>query len=317
MSPLVDEDAAAIGRVTEKYNADLLLYAGPIFRGQDDILIDMCRRRKRRPNVLLYLTTPGGDAHAAYRVSRCLQRSYRTYLEDIGERGKFSIYVHTLCKSAGTLLALGADELILAQTAELGPIDVQLRKTEEVGERISGLTPVQALQTLETQARGLFKRSFRQMRFDGQLSFPTRLAAEMAVKMTVGLMEPIYGQVDPMRLGEVERFVKIAYEYGERLATSNVKDKIIEQIITGYPSHEFVIDRREARELFENIAKPSDDLESIANTLSSEVNKVVWGNEPLIRFLSEELPTEGVAKDVADAPKAIKRKGRRRARAAN
>ena len=32
----------------------------------------------------------------------------------------------THCKSAGTLLALGADEIIMSNLSELGPLDIQL-----------------------------------------------------------------------------------------------------------------------------------------------------------------------------------------------
>ena len=51
-------------------------------------------------------------------------------------------YVDTVCKSAGTILALGADVIIMSQYAELGPIDVQLQKEDEVGESTSGLVGI-------------------------------------------------------------------------------------------------------------------------------------------------------------------------------
>lgn len=42
-------------------------------------------------------------------------------------------------------MCLGADKLIMSGNGELGPIDVQLFKQHEVGERESGLTPIQAM----------------------------------------------------------------------------------------------------------------------------------------------------------------------------
>jgi hypothetical protein len=163
------------------------------------------------------------------------------------------VYVHDVCKSAGTLLALGASTLVLSQSAQLGPIDVQLLKEEEVGERRSGLAPRQALETLSMEAGRAFNRLFRYMRFGGNMQLSTKMAAELATRMTVGMMEPIYAQLDPIRLGEVERFVRISQEYGDRLRGPNVKKGTIEKLLGGYPSHEFVIDREEARELFERV----------------------------------------------------------------
>jgi hypothetical protein len=49
-----------------------------------------------------------------------------------------------------------------------------------------------------------------------------------------------------MRLGEIERFVRISVDYGDRLATDNHKPDTVQKLVVGYPSHSFVIDRREA-----------------------------------------------------------------------
>ena len=106
-----------------------------------------------RRNVLLILATFGGDAHAAYRIARSFQKFHKTIQgpnnQPTGNR--FTVFLPSVCKSAGTILTLGADAVILSDMAEMGPIDVQLRKPDEVGERTSGLTPIQALESLEHQ----------------------------------------------------------------------------------------------------------------------------------------------------------------------
>ncbi len=65
----------------------------------------------------------------------------------------------------------------------------------------------------------------------------------------------------------MERYLKIASEYGERLRTNNVKNGSLTQLLVGYPSHGFIIDRREAETLFEDIRKPDDKLEELAEQL--------------------------------------------------
>ncbi len=44
---------------------------------------------------------------------------------------KFYLFVNGMCKSAGTLIAIGADVYLLTERAEFGPIDTQIRKPDE------------------------------------------------------------------------------------------------------------------------------------------------------------------------------------------
>src|SRR5258708_16374883 len=124
-----------VKRVSDHYKSDIALYIGPIERPHDDRFIRRVKDFKQLDNVLLILTTFGGDPHAAYRMARCLQEQYKTVVtEGIGPpsqdkaEGNFRLFVDTRCKSAGTILAAGANILSLSDYAELGPIDVQLRK---------------------------------------------------------------------------------------------------------------------------------------------------------------------------------------------
>jgi hypothetical protein len=279
---------SAIRAVSGKYDADVFAYVGFLFEPDDVRVLRGCERlTSKRKNVLLILSTPGGSPDAAYRIARCFQRAYRTNLPDLADRGHFFIYVHDICVSAGTLLALGATKLIMSEGAQLGPIDVQLRKEDEVGERRSGLTSRQALETLAIEAGSTFSRLFRYMRFEQPVQLPTKMAGELAADMTVRMMEPIYAQLDPMRLGETERYVKISSEYGDRLRSPNVKKGTIEKLLAGYPSHEFVIDREEAEQLFESVEAPASELETIAEI-------IIRNNHPndernnFVRFISVE-----------------------------
>src|SRR5947199_328989 len=124
-------------KVEAEYSADLLIYFGPIVRNWDDHLIDVCKVRSKKKNVLLMLTTLGGDAHAAYRIARCLHQNYHRTQKGSDPEGEVIIYVSSECASAGTLITLAADKLLLSDHAELGPLDVQIRKPDEVGERTS------------------------------------------------------------------------------------------------------------------------------------------------------------------------------------
>lgn len=66
----------------------------------------------------LLLSSPGGDSLAAERIINTC-RSY-------SDTGKFSVIVPSKAKSAATIICLGASEILMSKTSELGPIDPQI-----------------------------------------------------------------------------------------------------------------------------------------------------------------------------------------------
>jgi len=248
---------------------------------------------------------------------RGLQSAYRTVAgRSLGGQaitgeekvGDLTIFIDGTCKSAGTLMCTAADKLLMSANAELGPIDAQVRKQDEVGERTSGLTPLQAIQFLETQSVQLFKRHFLSLRNPEDLGFSTKMAAEVATDLTTGLLTPIYQQLDPIRLAEMDRSLRIAKEYGERLKTDNVYDGAIDQLLVKYPSHGFVIDRKEARNLFKNVSEPKDDLQEIASFFEPIARHYVdREDDSFVWYLSDppkESPADTPSAQDAPAPQA-------------
>lgn len=146
--------------------------------------------------------------------------------------------------------------MIMADQGELGPLDVQVRKSDELFDTGSGLDTVQALNYMQTQAMNAFRTYMLELKVDGGIS--TRMAAEIASKLATGLFGPVYSQVDPVRLAELQRTIEIAYAYGERLSSGsrNLKPNALAKLVSEYPSHGFVIDRKEARDIFNGIRQP-------------------------------------------------------------
>lgn len=296
----MNEIESKILEYSEKYDTDILVYYGDIKKGPDDDIINACRVRKRRRNVLLFLGTYGGDPNAAYRIARCLQEAYNTISRNTfakgieansATRGEFSVLVDSVCKSAGTLICLGANKILMSGNGELGPIDMQLRKQDEVGESTSGLTPIQAVQFLENRSTQLFKKYFIALRF-GETGFSTKMAAEVAVRLTTELLTPICQQIDPLRLAEVDRSLRIATEYGHRLQNNNLHEGALEKLLATYPSHGFVIDRAEAKKIFHTVNPISNELRPFVEAFRKIARDRIEGDEePLAKFLSPCLST--------------------------
>lgn len=291
-------------------DTDLFVYTGPIRRPFDDQVISAFADRPLRSNLVLMLSTLGGDPDAAYRICRCLQRHYSTSPRGVSSPAlaaparNISVFVDTHCASAGTLIALGGSELIMSDYAELSPLDIQIRKPDEVGERDSGLTPTQALDILERRSKSLFKEHFNQLRLDSALGLTTKTAVEYAAEITTGLLSPIYSQLDPMRLGEVERLMGITASYGERLENDNLKSGTLAKLMAGYPSHGFVIDRKEATDLFKKVVVPKESLRKLGEWWRVVSSAQLGESAPVKYFFTQPAkdgPDDAEPQDPGDA----------------
>ena len=133
---------------TEKYNGDVFLYYGGISKsGYSDLSDKLEFIDNKKEKVCLILVTYGGNPDAGYRIARALSHHYKN----------IEILIPDVCKSAGTLLCIGAKKLILGDRGELGPLDIQLSKPDEMFENMSGLDIIQALNALEAQVLKSFK----------------------------------------------------------------------------------------------------------------------------------------------------------------
>lgn len=264
--------------LAKKENADIYVFNASMDRTKVDRFRDiLCGKTQRRENALLFLTTLGGDPDAAYRLAACLQRNYK----------KTIAYIFGRCKSAGTLAVIGANSVVMGDYGELGPLDVQLIKPDEIIPTSSGLDIFQALAVIKNSAFETFEEYLLVLveRSGGSISAKT--AAEIARGLTVGLYGPMTEQIDPERLGEVQRAINIANAYGQKLDKGNLKKGALEKLVQGYPTHGFVIDIDEAKNIFTKV-RNTDKLEaSIGRELSSIVRRP--SEKPIIIDLFEFL----------------------------
>jgi hypothetical protein len=236
---------SVIQRIASAFDVDVYLFSGAMQGRLADRFIETLRNvPKKRKNVALVLTTDGGSADSAYHMTRCLKRYY----------DKFILYVFGYCKSAGTLVAIGADEIVMSEFGQFGPLDVQLSDKNELFGQTPALDVSQSIATLSNTAFEFFTDHFFGMSPGRGVN--TKTAVDIAKCLTLGIIEPIASQIDPLLLGRVDRSMKIAHAYGLRLNPNFTK---IEKLIEGYPSHNFVIDFEEASTLFPNVREPNSD----------------------------------------------------------
>jgi len=234
-----------VNNLSHKYKADLFLFNGEISVGSADEFIRKVKTiKKKNDNFILVLTTFGGDPHSAYRMVRYIKRNYK----------KFILYNFGYCKSAGTMLSLGADEIVMSDFSEFGPLDIQVIKEDELI-FMSGLSYYDGLMALSSQAITIFDEHFSGLKVKSGGSITTKTAAEIATQLSVGLIAPITSQIDALKLGEIQRSINIAQHYANRICE---KTETINILVSHYPSHGFVIDIEEMKEIFDNVREVDD-----------------------------------------------------------
>jgi hypothetical protein len=247
-------------KLSRQKDADVFLFNSPIHANAADSLRNMiCKKTDKRKNVVIFISTFGGDADSAYRIMSCLHNHY----------SNVAAYVFGYCKSAGTLAVIGANEIVFGSFGELGPLDVQLAKPDELVVNTSGLDIFQALAVVTNSAFETFERYFLQIVNNSQGSISSKTSAEIARSLVVGLFGPMTEQIDTERLGEVQRAINIANSYGIKLNKGNLKLGQLEKLVQGYPTHSFVIDFDEAKTIFKVVRRPDELEKSIENDLSS------------------------------------------------
>ena len=273
----------AANKLAAKLAADVILFNSPINPPFDKALVKLCEERLRRENCALFLCTLGGDADVAYRIARALQQRYK----------KVIIYVCGMCKSAGTIIAIGAHEIVMSDSGELGPLDVQRAKKDELFETDSGLSVLAAIEQVEEKAYDLFETCFINLksRSGGRITLKT--ATALASELSVGVFSPVMEQIDPLHLGSVSRAMKIGLEYGKRLAAKsrNAKTDAIESLTHMYPSHGFVIDRDEATTLFFNVRDVQHDEERALIAALGDVSREP-NDKPVAGYISDPIKVD-------------------------
>lgn len=295
MADLIPKEAIDLARpIAEAEKSDVYLYSGPINElGYGGVVKALFHEQD---SAILVLATQGGLANSAYRIARLFQSFYT----------KFSVLVPSYCKSAGTLITLGAHRLIMTQFAELGPLDVQLSKRDELWEQRSGLLLRSSLTTLNERADDLFSKMLISIKSNSKGAVRFKLASELAADLARGLLSPIYGQISPEGLGEDYQELMVAYEYGKRLASVGglVSEDAINRLVHEYPSHDFVIDQLEAKELFYKVESPTAEMYAlIANlgTLAYAPHRKISTVEPLSKPAETEKETQSHANATSDS----------------
>lgn len=176
---------------------------------------------------------------------------------------ELEIIVPNKARSAGTLMCLGADKIVMTKQATLGPIDPSVNGP--LNPQIPGAAPESRAPVSVEAVKGYIEMA--------KSDFGVKSGADMARILT-----DLSNKVHPLVLGAIFRSRSQIQSLAKELLTGQVKDavkrkKIIDFLCSESGSHDYTINRREAKALGLNVEKPSDNLYALLKDWVQHVRK--------------------------------------------
>lgn len=230
------------------------------------VLFEQLRHVGRAEKIDLIISTNGGDTLAGFGIAR-LAREFGT---------RIGVLVPMRCHSAGTLIALGANEIVMTSGATLSPIDPSivgpLNPAVELAPGQRQLIPL----SVESVA-GFRKLVVNEWDIKGEdaLSAAFKLLAE---------------KVHPLALGDVFRAReqiatlarKLMFEHRDRAEEDKVT-AAVNVLTRELGSHDYPISRKEARQILgEQVVSADATLEDLLLRLFQDHSTEMELNQPFV-----------------------------------
>jgi hypothetical protein len=219
---------------------------------EDDVRDSCIRHFKDDPaphkaqdlTVHLLLDSRGGSLDSAFKTALFLRRF----------AGNIRVYVPRRAKSAGTLIAIGSDKIVMSPFAELGPLDSQIQDPRNPTKNVSALDLYQSVDYVREFGLGKTLPIALKTLFDAtDKRVPLLQLLTVANDFALGSTTPILGQVQPLDFGSWGRTLKIGETYAKSLLTrlqdSELREsagRIARRLVYDYTHHLYPIDLDEA-----------------------------------------------------------------------
>ncbi|HEY0756950.1 MAG TPA: hypothetical protein VGD98_23565 [Ktedonobacteraceae bacterium] len=203
-----------------------LIYDASITDDAVPILYECLHQLGPGEQLDLVLTTAGGVVTIARRLALLL-REFTSHL---------TIIVPYHARSAGTLLCLSANELVLSPLSALSPIDSHISSAGPPLPGTPGMISAEDIRQFRHMAEDWFGVSREKDRL--------QVLALMAQNVFPPTLSTFYRSEKLMRQAAYELLL-----YQLPSADASVRQRIVDQLVSGYDAHDHVITRAEARAL--------------------------------------------------------------------
>ena len=220
----------------------------------DDIFVEHLDAIWPAEKISLVLYTTGGNTATAWRLINLL----RTFCDEL------EIIVLVKALSSGTLMCLGANQIVMTKQSTLGPIDPSLNSP--MNPQVPGSNPAQRAPVSVEAIQGYLD-----------------VAKELGVNDSGSLatiLTHLSSQIHPLVLGQIFRTRTQIRDLAKKLLVhQEIDDKKKEEIIgflcSESGSHDHTINRREAAELGLKIEKPSEEFYEILRNLYKNISEAL------------------------------------------
>jgi hypothetical protein len=190
--------------------------------------LDKITGRKKIPKISLFLYTSGGLTIAAWSIVNLLRQFCKEY----------EVIIPAKAHSAGTIIVLGANKILMTKQATLSPIDPSYNGP--LNPSVNGLTGNITVPVSVEAINGFFDL----IRNDIKIKNKKELA-----QIVIELSEKIH----PLVLGETYRARNQIKRLAEKLLLNQINNKkyrkkIIDFLTADSGSHDYTINRQEAKE---------------------------------------------------------------------
>ncbi len=210
--------------------------------------------------ISLYLYTRGGNTLTAWTLVNLI-RNFCKELE---------VIIPFNCHSSGTLMALGANRIVMTKQATLGPIDPSVNGP--LNPIAPGVPGNQKVPVSVEFINGYLEMARSELSINDQ-SHLTNLLLNLS------------SQIHPLTLGQVYRSKSQIQMLAKRLIKhqnldDTQRDEVIKFLCSESGSHDYTIHRNEAKELGLQIEKPTEDLYQLIKNIYSDIEKELQLTEP-------------------------------------
>lgn len=193
--------------------------------------------------IHLVLDSGGGSLDSAFRSVRFLRRFAK----------RIRVYVPRRAKSAATLIALGADEIVMSPFAELGPLDTQIKDPRNPTKDISALDCYQSVDYVREFGLQTVPAALSTLLSETQARIPLSELINTSTHFALGGVSPMLSSVKALDFGGWGRTLKIGETYARALLSDRsvgdagaTAQRIAKTLVYGYPHHPYPIDIKEA-----------------------------------------------------------------------
>lgn len=279
-------------KLEEIRGCPLLAYATSIRPGENaamapDVIREFINQINKIPretkSIDLLLVSNGGDPITSWRIVNILRSRFK----------KICVLVPYVAYSAATLLALGADEIIMHPYSNLGPVDPQIIVTRpNKGQMHFGSEDIRNYIEFVKNDFGIKDQEY-----------------------LVNALNTLCNEVGTLPIGSAKRSNQLSISLGEKMLAMHMTDcakahAIATALNSSYYHHGYAVGRKEAKDIGLNVVNSSDEIEDIIWNIWEDISDEMKCDKPFdltteimenpaFSYLNEVKTIEGIPANIS------------------